>query len=76
MNRQYYLVGRVWQHRNGQVVGFTAKYHCSELVFYEVFRDSYNAISREKQVKAGSRRRKIELIERINPEWLDLSDTL
>jgi putative endonuclease len=43
---------------------------------YEVFRDSYNAIAREKQIKAGSRHRKIELIERMNPEWLDLYDKL
>jgi putative endonuclease len=39
---------------------------------YEVFRDSYNAIAREKQIKAGPRRRKVELIERMNPEWRDV----
>ena len=70
------LVRRVWQHRNGRGGGFAAKYHCSKLVLYEVFRDSYNAIAREKQIKAGSRRRKIESIERMNPGWLDLYDTL
>ena len=70
------LVRRAWQHRNGQGGRFTAKYGCSELVLYEVFRDSYNAIAREKQIKAGSRRRKIELIERMNPEWFDLYDKL
>jgi putative endonuclease len=43
-------------------------------VLYEVFKDSYNAITREKQIKAGSRGRKVELIERINPEWRDLYD--
>ncbi|MFL5403537.1 MAG: GIY-YIG nuclease family protein [Gemmatimonadales bacterium] len=64
---------RVWQHRNGQS-GFTCKYHCRKLVMYQVFGDSYNAISREKQIKAGSRRRKVELIERMNPEWRDLYD--
>ena len=63
------LVKRVWQHRNGQAGGFTGRYHCSNLVLYEVFKDSYNAIVREKQIKAGSRRRKVELIERTNPEW-------
>ncbi len=62
---------RVWQHRNGQG-GFTARYHCSELVLYEVFQDSYNAIVREKQIKAGSRLNKVGLIERVNPEWRDL----
>jgi putative endonuclease len=70
------LVKRVWQHRNGQGSAFTTKYHCSKLVLYEIFRDSYNAIAREKQVKAGSRRRKIELIERMNPEWRDLYDVI
>jgi putative endonuclease len=66
------LVRRIWEHRNGEGRGFAAKYHCSRLVLYEVFRDSYNAISREKQLKAGSRRSKIELIEAGNPEWRDL----
>jgi putative endonuclease len=70
------LVKRVWQHRNGQSGGFTAKYHCTRLVLYEVFRDSYNAIAREKQIKAGSRRRKVELIEQMNPEWRDLYELI
>jgi putative endonuclease len=70
------LARRVWQHRNGQGGGFTTKYHCTELVLYEVFKDSYNAIAREKQIKAGTRRHKVELIERMNPEWLDLYDRL
>jgi putative endonuclease len=43
---------------------------------YEVFQDSYNASTREKQIKAGSRRRKIELIEQVNPEWRDLYNEL
>jgi putative endonuclease len=70
------LVRRVWQHRHGQGGRFTAKYQCSELVLYEVFTDSYNAIAREKQIKAGSRRSKVELIERVNPGWRDLCDEL
>jgi putative endonuclease len=70
------LVRRVWQNRNGRVDGFTARYHCSKLVLYEIFLDSYNAIAREKQIKAGSRRRKIELIEQMNPEWRDLYEEL
>jgi putative endonuclease len=70
------LVRRVWQHRNGRAGGFTARYHCSELVLYEIFVDSYNAIAREKQIKAGSRGRKIELINEVNPEWRDLYDEL
>jgi putative endonuclease len=50
---------RVWQHRNGQSGGFTAKYRCSKLVLYEIFQDPYNAIVREKQIKAGRRCRKM-----------------
>lgn len=70
------LIKRVWQHRNGEGNSFTTRYHCTKLVLYEVFLDSYNAIVREKQIKAGSRRRKIELIERTNPGWRDLGDEL
>ena len=70
------LVRRVWQHRSGQGGEFTGRYHCNKLVLYEVFKDSYNAIVREKQIKAGSRRSKVELIERTNPEWRDLFDGL
>jgi putative endonuclease len=70
------LQRRVWEHRNREGGEFTAKYHCSQLVLYEVFQDSYNAITREKQIKAGSRRRKIALIERMNPGWRDLSEEL
>jgi putative endonuclease len=49
---------------------------CSKPALYEVFKDSYNAIAREKQIKAGSRRRKVELIDRTNPKWRDLYDEL
>jgi putative endonuclease len=70
------LMRRVWQHKNAQDGGFTVRYHCSVLVLYEVYLDSYNAIAREKQIKARSRTYKIELIERTNPEWKDLYDAL
>ena len=70
------LLKRICQHRTGQGGRFTAKYGCTKLVLYEILRDSYSAIAREKQIKAGSRRRKIELIERMNPGWLDLHDHL
>ena len=66
------LVRRVWQHRQERSGRFTARYNCTKLVLYEIFRDAYSAIAREKQIKAGSRRRKVELIERANPEWRDL----
>jgi len=70
------LVRRTWQHQHGQGGEFTAKYRCSKLVFYEVYQDSYNAITREKQVKAGSRQSKIKLVQRMNPKWQDLYDQL
>jgi len=63
---------RVFQHRNGSIAGFSKRYSVGKLVFYEVFRDSYNAITREKQIKAGSRTRKETLIAAKNPEWRDL----
>jgi putative endonuclease len=66
------LLERVWRHRSGRGGKFTAKYSCSKLVFYEIFLDPYHAIAREKQIKAGSRQRKVALIEHMNPEWLDL----
>ncbi len=52
---------------------FTAKYNVSELVYYEVFDDPLSAIAREKQIKAGSRLRKLNLINSFNPQWKDLS---
>jgi putative endonuclease len=70
------LLRRGWQHRNGVGGRFTKRYHCTQLVLYEIPMDSYNAIAREKQIKAGSRRSKVELIERMNPEWRDLYDEL
>ena len=70
------LPRRVWQHRAGVGGKFTAKYACSKLVFYEVYLDPYNAITREKHIKAGSRHRKIALIEQMNPAWVDLYDQL
>ena len=66
------LPRRMWQHRNKATKGFSARYNLTRLVYFELFEDMYEAISREKQIKAGSRKAKIELIERVNPEWRDL----
>lgn len=66
------LVQRVWQHRTGVVYGFTKRYGCKLLAWYEVFDAMEQAIFREKQIKAGSRAKKLELIESMNPEWRDL----
>jgi len=70
------LPRRVYEHKGKSIKGFTTKYNVNKLVYYEVFNDAENAIFREKQIKAGSRRKKIELIERMNPEWHDLSAKL
>ena len=66
------LVNRVYQHRERQVQGFTSRYNVTKLVYFEIFNDPVNAIAREKQMKAGSRGKKVKLIERYNPEWKDL----
>ena len=67
-----YLVKRIWEHKNGYFEGFTKKYNVEKLVYYEFFEDITLAIQREKQIKAGSRHRKIDLINKFNPEWKDL----
>jgi putative endonuclease len=70
------LKKRVWQHKQKLVAGFTSQYNVGRLVYYETSRDALSAISREKQIKAGSRRKKIALIETMNPEWRDLYDAM
>jgi putative endonuclease len=70
------LKERIWQHKEKVVKSFTARYNVSKLVYYEVFGDLYLALEREKQIKAGSRAKKIKLIENMNPEWKDLYDSL
>jgi putative endonuclease len=66
------LKARIWEHKNKVVPGFTAKYSVNKLVYYEVFEDLQTALDRERQIKAGSRRKKIALINKINPNWVDL----
>ena len=66
------LVRRVSEHKAGAVEGFTKKYNVSKLVYFEVSPDIAQAIEREKQLKAGSRAKKLALIEEMNPAWRDL----
>ena len=66
------LEKRVWEHRTGIHEGFTKKYHITKLVYYEMYEDPTSAIAREKQLKAGSRKKKIALIEAANPRWEEL----
>ncbi len=68
------LPKRIYEHKNKIVDGFSKKYNLDKLVYYEIFEEIIEAISREKQIKAGSRKKKIELINSLNPEWKDLSE--
>ena len=70
------LVQRVHQHREGLVPGFTARYGCRLLVWYECHDEMLAAIAREKQIKGGSRRKKLALVEATNPAWRDLYEEL
>ncbi len=70
------LVRRIWEHRNHAVKGFTDKYNIEKLVYYEVFEDRDAALVREKQIKAGSRQKKMDLINKTNPDWRDLYDSI
>jgi putative endonuclease len=70
------LKARVYQHREKLLPGFTNRYNVSKLVYYEAGYDAAGAITREKQIKAGSRQKKIELVNRMNPEWRDLYEEL
>ena len=66
------LKKRVWQHREKLVDGFTKRYNVVKLVYYEACPDMQSAIAREKQLKGGSRQKKLDLVNSLNPEWQDL----
>ena len=70
------LKRRVYEHRTGSGGGFTSRYNVTKLVYYEVGLDVNSAIAREKQIKAGSRQKKLDLINTMNQEWKDLYETL
>ena len=70
------LVRRVWEHKNKIVEGFTKKYNVDKLGYYEIYADITDAIQREKQIKGGSRKAKLKLIETMNPNWEDLYDEI
>jgi len=71
-----HLPRRTFEHREGLVKGFSAKYGCKILVWYELHETMIDAITREKQIKAGSRAKKLALIETLNPAWNDLYESL
>ena len=70
------LVKRIFEHKEKVVCGFSAKYNLDLLVYYEEWWSIEEAIQREKQLKAGNRKKKLSLIESINPDWKDLSEYL
>jgi len=64
---------RIWQHNQHAIEGFTARYDVTRLLYFETYNEVLNAIAREKQLKGWSRAKKIALIEKLNPKWVDLS---
>ena len=66
------LVRRLYEHRRVRGKGFTQQYRINKLVYYEEFETAYDAISREKQIKGGSRRKKVDLIDAMNPQWKEI----
>ena len=70
------LKRRIYEHKEKFVAGFTTKYNVSKLVYYEIFGDPENAILREKKIKAGSRQKKIDLINGMNEGWSDLYEEI
>ena len=68
------IVRRVWEHRSGNIRGFTSRYNCGWLLYYEEFGDVNQAIAREKQIKGWKRDKKIELIISLNPMRKDLAN--
>ena len=70
------LARRVYEHKNGLGGIFTRKYNIQKLVYYEVGEDVRAVVAREKQIKGGSRKKKIDLINKMNPEWKDLYEEI
>ena len=66
------LVHRAWQHREGMTDGFTKRHGCKLFVWFELHATMPDAIAREKQIKGGSRKKKLALIEAMNPDWKGL----
>jgi putative endonuclease len=67
---------RAWHHREGLVEGFSKRYACKTLVWFEQQETMEAEIAREKQIKAGNRKKKLKLIETLNPQWLDLFEDI
>ena len=70
------LIRRIWEHKNNVVKGFSSRYNLHKLVYYEIFSDEILAITREKYLKLCYKKTKIQLINKVNPEWNDLYETI
>ena len=71
------LRARIWEHKSKfYQKSFSAKYNCDKIVWYEFFDTIMEAIDREKQIKSGSRKKKLDIVNRVNPEWKDLWDEI
>lgn len=70
------LLRRISEHKEWIIEGFTKKYNCKRCVYYEYFESIESAIMREKQLKWWNRKQKLELIESVNPEWIDLTEDI
>ncbi len=70
------LIRRVHEHKEKLIRGFTKQYNIDKLVYYEIFEDITEAIASEKQIKGGSREKKLELIQRLNKKWKDLYEDI
>lgn len=70
------LIRRMYEHKQKMVSGFTSKYNVVKLVYYEIFNDINEAITREKQIKAGPRKKKVDLVRKINPGFNDLYEEI
>ncbi|MDD3013052.1 MAG: GIY-YIG nuclease family protein [Candidatus Gastranaerophilales bacterium] len=67
---------RIYEHKNKLIKSFSQKYNLNKLVYYEIYNDIEQAIIREKQIKGGSRVKKLDLINKFNEEWLDLYEKI
>lgn len=70
------LLRRAKEHKEGRTKGFTKKYFCSKLIYYEYFENIFDAVNREKEIKKWRREKKQNLIKRLNPHWNDLCNEL
>ena len=70
------LLQRIYDHKDAQIIGFTKKYNCHNLLWFEEFDDPVTAIEYEKRIKKWSRKIKFDIITRMNPEWKDLAEDI